>query len=606
MNRFTTEKEIERFFSNTSNPACGVGPIIHQKGRRSYIDDSQHHVVVTGNTGQGKTQCFSMQTVKRAAEKGESVIIADSKGVIYHTVGRYLEGFGQTACIDFSEPFNSPDGWDPMKLIKELLQSEDPGLKELGVLLAWTFALCLCRPSGPDPFWMEASREIIEGLINALIETADEDEINLESVGRMFQQAEKKLGNTTLLKAFYDYLPEDSIAKGSLATYVTGPSETRASIHSVASSRIQEFRRSRGIIELLKNDTLDLMNLDVTKPFVIFIILPDNTDAYNAMAGALVSQIAQVLYLKARAFKGNRLPIRVHFLLEELGSVGRGIPNLPELITQGRSRNIRLYLVLQSMSQLDDVYGHEKADIIRSCIGTTIAFSSNDFKLMEDLSKRCGSRWVSKGDQLVNEPVIRADELAAMPLGRALVMVDNQYKFISQLPFFYEMYPEAEWTDPKFEHRRGKPMRILDFEDMVLEMREKKIDALLSGEPVKPKKQDPPKPPTSYRPLLESKTIDFDSINAKINAEIERLQKEGKLPETAQSAKKYHVQITDDRGKTWDIAWIIAAATGDNIMSATDSLRKFPVDMEFDTKKEAEKFVKAITDAGGVATLVSQ
>ena len=606
MNRFSTEKEIKRHFPYTSDPACGVGPIIYQKGTRSFVDDSERHVAVIGNTGQGKTQCVILPTVKRAAEKKESIIVIDSsKEEIFHKAGRDFEGYDQKKCLNFGEPRESKDGWCPTNLIEELHKSLDSRLRDKGLIMSGNFARSLCPPSGPDPFWMNASSDVIEGMINALVETADEDEINLESIGMMFQQAEKRIGNTTLMKAFYDYLPDDSMAKANLATYVTGPSETRASIHSVAASRIKEFRRSRGIVELLQNDTMDLMNLDVTRPFVIFIILPEDTDAYNALAGLLVSQITEVLYLKAHDFKGNRLPIRVHFVLEELGSVGRGIPNLPTLISQVRSKNIRLYLVLQSLAQLDDVYGHDKAVDIVSCIGTTIVFSSNDFQLMTEMSERCGKNWMNRKNHLVNDSLIQSIDLAAMPVGRALVMVENRYKFVSQLPFFYEMYPEAEWSEPKFERRKGKPMRTLDFEDMVLGMREKRIDALLSGEPVKPKAKKPPKPPTSYRSDMGRKNIDYAAISAKIDAELERLQKEASQSETRKPAKKYHVKITDDRGKTWDIAWIIASTTGDSILNATDRLSKLPVDLEFDTKLEAEMFAKAITDAGGVATVIS-
>ena len=45
-----------------------------------------------------------------------------------------------------------------------------------------------------------------------------------------------------------------------------------------------------------------------------------------------------------------------------------------------RSRNMRLMLVLQSTSQLVDVYGKSKAETIYSSIGITIGFSTNNWE----------------------------------------------------------------------------------------------------------------------------------------------------------------------------------------------------------------------------------
>ena len=118
-----------------------------------------------------------------------------------------------------------------------------------------------------DKFWTDSSVNYSKGLTYGLFETASKDQINLDSVAVMMEQSEIRMGPGNLLKTFYENLPLDSLAKRNLATYVTAPNETRASIHSVAASGLEVFSRSKGLMEMLSDDTLNIMDIDVNRPF---------------------------------------------------------------------------------------------------------------------------------------------------------------------------------------------------------------------------------------------------------------------------------------------------------------------------------------------------
>ncbi len=600
--RWTEEREIRRRLSAADNPRSGVGPLLKQAGNRFYIDDSQGHVAVYGNTGMGKTQCFSLPLAKRVAEKRQSGIFIDSKGELYHTIGRFFTGYDQLFCVDFSDPMHSPTKWNPLLILLLLFLSENPEDRDMASTMLADLGSGTYPPSGPDPFWSISSADYLEGLIQALFETAPEDQVNLDSVAVMMEQSEKKIGATTLLKAFYDYLPEDSLARRTLATYVTAPNDTRASIHSVASSGMKEFSRSRGLIEMMKNDTLDLMNLDVSRPFALFIILPEETDAYNMLAGLLVSQVIGYLMRMARKHRGNRLPVRVHILLEELGSVGKGVPNLHMLMTQGRSKNIRMYLVLQSRAQLDDVYGREKAQTIDSCVKTTIGFSSNSWEMLDEWSRKCGDEWVLHEGHLVKDRMIQTSKLAAMPEGVALIMVDNRFKFVSRLPFFYEMYPDIVWKAPKLKPKEGRATTTLDFEGLVNSLREKKVKALVDGDDAL----------SRYRSsrMAGSHFLD-DTISAEeLEREIDRMLAELELEEKEETDRKqreedrqYRVLLIDASRNRMRIGRIIASHMGITVKNAVDCLDRLPAELAFGTREEAMRFIREVNEAGGRAIL---
>lgn len=82
----------------------------------------------------------------------------------------------------------------------------------------------------------------------------------------------------------------------------------------------------------------------------------------------------------------------MNFCLDELGNIGRAINNLPHLLSAGRSRNIRVELVLQSISQLDDIYGKSNATTIMSNAAVKIAFRVNHWDTLSEFSRLCGER----------------------------------------------------------------------------------------------------------------------------------------------------------------------------------------------------------------------
>lgn len=466
--RWNTVNEIKRRFHETTDPINGAGPVVYVENGRKYSDDSESHIAVIGRTGKGKSQCCSLPFMREILQKGESLIMLDPKGEGYKRNACYIPANYQVFCVDFRNPRKSPTKWNPLSTPYRLFRSKDPDDNDIACSMISELWSGVYHYDGcSDKFWTDSSANYAKGLTYGLFETASKEQINLDSVAVMMEQSEIRFGDGTLLKKFYESLPIDSLAKRNLATYATAPTETRASIHSVAASGLEVFSRSKGLMEMLGEDTLNIMDIDVDRPFVLIVITPDETDVYDALSGLLVSQVSQHLIRVAQE-KGGKLPIRVNIILEELGSTGKSIPSLPNLMVAGRSRNLRLMLVLQSNAQLIDVYGKSKAETIDCCIGITIGFSTNSWETLNEWARRCGEKQIENSGHIIKEQLITASQLAAMPTGTALVMVDSQYKFIAHIPFYDEMYDNSDWKSPQYRPAAsGKQFKSLDFESMV-------------------------------------------------------------------------------------------------------------------------------------------
>lgn len=479
--RWNTRHEIKRSFPDSTDKAHGAGPVIYAEHGRKYIDDSEAHIAVVGRTGNGKSQCCSLPFMREILEKRESLIMLDPKGEGYRTNACYIPDEYQVFCVDFRTPRQSPTKWNPLSTPYRLFRSDNPDDQDIASSMVSELWNSVYPYDGySDKFWIDSSANYAKGLTYGLFELAPPQCINLDSVSIMMEQSEQHIGPSTLLKLFYDSLDSASLAKRNLATYATAPNDTRGSIHSVAASGIEVFSRSGGLMDMLSEDTLGILELDVTRPFVLMVITPDETDVYDRLAGLLISQVSQHLIRTAQE-NGGRLPIRVNIILEELGSVGQAIPSLPNLMVASRSRNIRLMLVLQSSSQLTDVYGKSKAETIQSCVGITIGFATNSWETLTEWAQRCGQRQFEIGGTTYTEPLITACRLAAMPTGTALIMVKNRYKLIAHLPLYHEMYDTTNWQPPA-PPPKNRPVKrsSFDFVAFVRSTQIKRIEAATS------------------------------------------------------------------------------------------------------------------------------
>lgn len=598
--RWNTVNEIKRRFHETTEAMNGAGPVVYVENGRKYSDDTESHIAVIGRTGKGKSQCCSLPYMREILQKGESQIVLDPKGEGYKKNACYIPKNYQVFCVDFRNPRKSPTRWNPLSTPYRLFRSKDPDDNDIASsMLSELWNEVYPYDGHSDKFWTDASANYGKGLTYGLFEAAPEDQINLNSVAVMMEQSEIRSGGmgNTILKEFYENLPLDSLSKRNLATYVTAPNDTRASIHSVAASGLEVFSRSKGLMEMLSDDTLNILNLDEERPFVLFIITPDETDVYDALAGLLISQITQHLIRVAQE-RGGKLPIRVNIILEELGSLGRSIPNLPNLMVASRSRNIRLMLVLQSNAQLVDVYGKSKAETINSCIGITIGFSTNSWETLTEWAQRCGEKQIENSGHIIKEQLITASQLAAMPTGTALIMVDSQYKFIAHLPFYDEMYDNSKWKAPSFlSHSNNKYNHSFDFASLVSDLRKNKLESLLSNA------QQNHATLVKETPFSQcSGNIDIDDLVSRIDAKIAKLEAEEEQ-ERKETKKWYHVVITSCKGNRLKIAAIIAHFTSDNIRSANEKLDHLPVDIGFNNIKEAVRFAKEIKAAGGEVSI---
>ena len=99
----------------------------------------------------------------------------------------------------------------------------------------------------------------------------------------------------------------------------------------------------------------------------VFAVIPDSDSSYNFIVGMLYTQLFQQLYRKADFEHGGRLPVHVHFVMDEFANVA--LPDdFDKLLATMRSREISVSIILQNLAQLKALFDKQWESIVGNCV----------------------------------------------------------------------------------------------------------------------------------------------------------------------------------------------------------------------------------------------
>ena len=482
--RWAKEKEIqnEEFVEEVNIhdkvvKAAGVPLMV--KNDRLWVDNGEYHTLVIGSTGSGKTQTVVFPTVKVLARKGESMIITDPKGEIYHKTANMLKDRGyQILILNFRNPQNG-NAWNPMampyKLYKEGNQDKaNELLDDLALNILYD------ENNKADPFWEKTAADYFSGIALGLFEDAKPDEININSISLATTQGEEKFGSSTYIKEYFGEKDPNSPAAIDASSTIMAPDDTKDSILSVFKQKIKLFASRVNLSEMLSYSDIDLESIG-RKKTAVFIVIQDEKKTYHALATIFLKQVYETLIRVAAEYPNGKLPVRTNFILDEF-------PNMPPLkdcttmITASRSRDIRFTIIIQNFAQLNQVYGEHDAETIRGNCGNTIYLITSELKALEEISKLCGEQKSKKDDKTASTPLVTISDLQKLKLFDVIVLRSRLNPFKTHFTPDFEMdwgkkYPEAEYPT-----RKTRKVNVFNIKEFVKKQKKEKLLKMMSEE----------------------------------------------------------------------------------------------------------------------------
>jgi len=440
------------------------GPIVYRAPDGSlYTENSTRHVLTYGITGSGKSVSGSVTELISDLKAGESVIAIDPKGELYEKTKAHIPENYKKVVINLTEPRKS-DRFNVFSLIVDNLTSDSSNDLTSGFEMFESLVETIMdkgnRVRSQDPFWDDSAQIMMRGVFLAAVTFLKKSQISPVSIYDLANSDPAKSENDEDGRRFrYDSSPtlksrltriRNSIkgngivaqtARTNMDSICSYDEKVIRDILAVFNSHLGKFIGSGDVRRMHLKDDVNIGEIDGTTPYAVYIIIPIHTHTYDKLAGVIVNQFAQQFFRAANKCPNNTLPIRVDFLLEEFGTIGHTIPIISELITAGRSYGIRVHLIMQSYTQLINLFGPAKANTLASNCGTTIFFRTLDSDTYIHYGALTGVRSIDYGDRIVQEPFITQDTLSSLRTHQAIIMIDNNI-FVSTLPIYCDVWPE--------------------------------------------------------------------------------------------------------------------------------------------------------------------
>lgn len=486
-----------------------VRAVLDKKGHLQVNLISGAHSLVIGATGSGKTTTFinPMIQIIGATSAGSSMIMTDPKGELFSLHSKYLQERGYDVMVlDLRDTYSSYR-WNPLETIWDMYQDyvqagrgilvhddspeEYPELEWVGTIYPgdrWyeyrgkayadkqrlideasvlrqriydemyedlnDLISVICPiENEKDPVWEKGARSIIMATCLAMLEDSEIPELGMTKEKFNFFNLNKIIANSEdnfrELKAYFDGRSPLSSAVTLSRQVVSAAESTLSSYMSIAFDKMSMFN-DRGLCGLTSATDIDPAAF-AERPTALFMKIPDEKDTRHGLAAVFILCMYKALIKVASAREDLSLPRNVYFILDEFGNMPK-IEKFDKMITVGRSRKIWFNMVVQSYSQLNNVYGEQVADIVKSNCGVKMFIGSNDIGTCKEFSELCGNVTVStrslsssmgakEGDmsvstQLQTRPLIYPSELQKLnnkeSTGNAIIVTFGNFPLKTQ------------------------------------------------------------------------------------------------------------------------------------------------------------------------------
>ena len=443
------------------------GVVFINDGKNMWVDDSEYHTLVVGVTGSGKTSAVVDPLVYSLAKAGESMVFTDPKGEIYRNHTTYLKHKGYNIVVlNFRNPQNG-NAWNPLMVPYKLYKE---GNRDKALELIDDVANNVVKNDGPqqDPFWQDSAADYLAANILGLIEDAKEEEINLKSVNIMTTVGEDKFGgNSTYIKEYFKLKGEQSSTYLLASNTINAPQDTKGSILSTFRLKIRNFGSRDNLTEMLSYSDFDIADIGKKKT-AVFIIVQDEKKTYHALATIFIKQAYEVLIDVAQNSPGSHLPFRTNFILDEFANMP-ALKDITTMVTAARSRHIRFTFIIQNYAQLDQVYGKEEAQTIRSNCANLMYLLTTELAALEEISKLCGEVKSKKDDKTASVPLITVADLQKLHLNEVIIIRNRQNPFRTKLKQAFNIdWGDKEWQEPaELPVRESKEVDLFDIKNFV-------------------------------------------------------------------------------------------------------------------------------------------
>lgn len=371
----------------TNNIILSKTEQIKFNGKLPFEYDRNKNIVAIGGSGSGKSYGLIEPNL---LQKHSSYVVTDPKGTILPEVGNALKDDYEIRVLNTIN-FKKSMHYNPLAYI----HSQKDILRVVNVLMKNTKGDD--QKSGGDPFWDSAESLLYTALIAYLYYEAPLVDRHIPMVSTMLDMCAASETDENM-KSTIDYLFEnlekrkgsDHFAVKQYKKFKKAAGKTMKSILISCAARLAPFDIDE-VRECMMDDELELDTIGDRKT-ALFVIISDTDTTFSFISAMMFYQMFNLLCTHADDDCGGKLPVPVRCLLDEFANIGR-IPDFEHLISTIRSRQISASIILQSKTQITNVY-KDDAETIIDCCDSYVFLGGKSTKTTEELSKMLGKETI--------------------------------------------------------------------------------------------------------------------------------------------------------------------------------------------------------------------
>lgn len=395
--------------------------------------------LIVGPSGAGKTRGYVKPNLLQG---GESYIVTDTKGSLFSEVGPLLKKQGYRVInIDFCGMTGSC-GYNPLDYIRGDREAGEYSQKDV-----MTIATALCPvKSLHDPFWDHGAQMYCASMIGYVLECLPREEHTLEYVAKLLSAMTG--GNSDMPSPFERLMMEleserpKSFAVQKFRMYRSNKTAEKmdVSIRGILAAHLDPLIFDGASRLFSKAQRVNFADLGREKT-ALFLTVSDTDRSMDTLVNLFYTQAMQELCRCAdENHPSHRLKVPVRFILDDF-ACGTVIPDFDNLISVIRSREIAVSVIIQSLTQLEGLYGKAKAmTIVNNC----------------DHCLYLGGQDVETAQYFAAKVNKTTDTILSLPLGAAYLFVRGERarqvkKYLLESHPLYSQLPEARRAERRRE-----------------------------------------------------------------------------------------------------------------------------------------------------------
>jgi len=318
------------------------------------------HILVVGGVGSGKSTCIAIPTLRSWAHIIYAAFVIDIKGELYAKTKS-----NKPHVKVFNPLDNNSYGYDPYYFLRT---SNNPAQEARAIAQA----IIPLPPDIKDPFWIESAQNIFTA---AILHYNKQNCSFLETVQQIQSLSPR------------DLIIEICSGEGVyfVGNMIDMDDKVLSSIVAEISKNIVHFATDKNLISALSR-TNNIEPWMLEHGFDIYIQIPEYLlKQWKNLLTLIVNQF--LTYFEKR---NEQTAKPILFLLDEFPRLGKISAMLDGLATL-RSKKITICLIIQSLAQLDLIYGTNERKVIADTCAYKAILSATDAETQEYFSRLVGT-----------------------------------------------------------------------------------------------------------------------------------------------------------------------------------------------------------------------